>query len=280
MATSLFGWDLLYGSVQNDIKNNRDILVCLTHLVLVSNGFKCIGLGESKTIDGTEPKSETLPKGWNDDYTIRYLYQGRLYNLNATSLDDGVIINLIRIDERTVSSVQFNLRQVAQKTGTLEEIIPDYKSLVDRIKEDLIDKVVVSTKSKNVSSQTDPPASRSNVPDPLYEPPRVPGGSAPISPVQPLNPYDYGRSDLDPFGIDPLRVGPRIGPGLGGGGMLFQPPTGLPGPGTNPGIAPGSLPPGARFDPFRPPEGLPRPRGPQRPDNDDFPPPGYDDMFM
>jgi len=46
MASGLFGWDLLYGSVQKDIKNNQDILVCLTHLVLVSNGFKCIGLGK------------------------------------------------------------------------------------------------------------------------------------------------------------------------------------------------------------------------------------------
>lgn len=51
------------------------------------------------------------------------------------------------------------------------------------------------------------------------------------------------------------------------------------GPG-NLGIAPGSLPPGARFDPFRPPDLLPGPRGPRRPDNDEFPPPGYDDMYM
>lgn len=52
---------------------------------------------------------------------------------------------------------------------------------------------------------------------------------------------------------------------------------GVPG---NLGVPPDSLPPGARFDPFRPPEGLPRPSGPRRPDSDEFPPPGYDDMFM
>ncbi|XP_066154146.1 proteasome inhibitor PI31 subunit [Euwallacea fornicatus] len=281
MASSLFGWDLLYGNVEKDIKNNQDVLVCLTHLVLVSNGFKCIGLGESKTLDGSEPKSESLPRGWNDDYAIRYVYQGRLYNLKASSDDDGTIINLIRVDERTVGLVQLNMNQVAQRTGTLDEMIPENKSIVDVIKKELIDKVVVSTKSKSASSQTDPQHSRdtdstlrdlSRGLDPLRGRPM---------PLSPLDPFDYGRSDLDPFGVDPLRIVPRIGP-RGGGGMLFQPPRGtLPGVGPgNMGIPPNSLPPGARFDPFRPPESFPNPRMPRRPDNDDFPPPGYDDMFM
>ena len=40
------------------------------------------------------------------------------------------------------------------------------------------------------------------------------------------------------------------------------------------------MPPGARFDPFGPPDILrPRPL-PGQPDNDHLPPPGYDDMFM
>lgn len=56
MAGSIFGWDLLYRTVEQDIKNNQDILLALTHFVLVSNGFKCIGLGESKVFDGNEPK--------------------------------------------------------------------------------------------------------------------------------------------------------------------------------------------------------------------------------
>lgn len=119
MATNLFGWDLLYKSVEKDIKTNQDILICLSHLVLVSNGFKCIGLGESKTLDGTENKSEALPDNWNKSYAIRYVYQGKLYNFKATLLDDGVMINLIRIDERSVSLVQLNTRSVAQKSGKM-----------------------------------------------------------------------------------------------------------------------------------------------------------------
>ncbi|XP_030750523.1 proteasome inhibitor PI31 subunit-like [Sitophilus oryzae] len=273
MASGLFGWELLYGSVQNDVKTNQDIIICLTHLVLVSNGFKCIGLGESKNIDGSEAKSETLPKGWNQDYAIRYVYQGRLYNLKGTSLDDGIIINLVRVDERTVGSIQLNTRQVVAKSGSLDEMIPDNNNIVNQIKKELIDAVIVSKKTQDNSSQTQSNPTRTRdedreSPDYLRDFP-IPYryGSQPAVP--------YGRSDLDPFGVAPL---PRIAIPPAGGGMLFNPPRpSLPG---NFGIAPGSLPPGARFDPFRPPQGLPNPRGPHRPDNDEFPPPGYDDMFM
>lgn len=286
MATGLFGWDLLYTSVEKDIKNNQDILVCLTHLVLVSNGFKCIGLGESKNIDGSEAKSEALPKGWNEDYAIRYVYQGRLYNFKATSLDDGVMLNLIRADERTVSLLQLNVRSVVQKSGTLDEMIPDNKNIVDLIKKQLIEKVVVSKKSKEMSSQTEHQPIR-DYPSPLRMPPVDPLRGPVINPLGTTRdilgvPSNYGRSDLDPFGgIDPLRIPNRIMPPTGGG-MIYQPPP-LPSyPGVNSGIPPGSVPPGARFDPFRPPPDIDRyvPRGPRRSDNDEFPPPGFDDMFM
>jgi proteasome inhibitor subunit 1 (PI31) len=45
----------------------------------------------------------------------------------------------------------------------------------------------------------------------------------------------------------------------------------------------GSVPPGARFDPYGPPDIGPRGgpgRGLGEPDPDHLPPPGYDDMFM
>lgn len=110
--SKLFGWELLYNSVASDIKSNQDVLVCFAHLVLVSKGFKCIGLGESKNFDGNEPQSETLPNGWNDEYAIRYVYEGRLYTFLGTRLDDGLVINLIRVNERTVATMQLNTRVV------------------------------------------------------------------------------------------------------------------------------------------------------------------------
>lgn len=58
--------------------------------------------------------------------------------------------------------------------------------------------------------------------------------------------------------------------------MLFAPPP------DRPGLPRGAVPPGARFDPFRPdglnPDPTPGPRRP--PGTDHLPPPGYDDMFM
>ncbi|XP_019870480.2 proteasome inhibitor PI31 subunit [Aethina tumida] len=272
--SSLFGWDLLYSSVKDDINSNEDILVCLTHLVLVSNGFKCIGIGESKVIDGSETKSEALPKGWNDDYTLRYVLQGRLYNLKGTIIDDTIMINLFRVDERTVSMIQLDRSAVQQRNGNLDEMIPDQENLVDLIKKQLIENVTVSKRSRESSSQTEPAA-------PQHPPYFVES----VDPVRSIlvdgrRPPNYGRADLDPFnGMDPLRGPPGLIRPNGGGGMLFQPPPGLPY--LPPGTPPGAIPPGARYDPFRPPNvGFPPRRDPNRPDNDEFPPPGYDDMFM
>lgn len=120
---ALFGWDLLYSSVQNDIKDNQDILICLTHLVLVSNGFKCIGLGESKTLEGSENKSEALPPKWNENYSIRYIHQGRLYIFKATPMSDAVMMNLIRVDEKSVSLLQLNTKSVAGRIGEIYNVI-------------------------------------------------------------------------------------------------------------------------------------------------------------
>ncbi|KAF7286506.1 hypothetical protein GWI33_004913 [Rhynchophorus ferrugineus] len=274
MASGLFGWDLLYNSVEKDIKNDQDILVCLTHLVLISKGFKCIGLGESKHIDGSETKTESLPKGWNEEYAIRYIFQGKLYNLKGTNLDESVILNLVRVDERTVGSLQLNARQVLSRKGTLPDMIPESEDIVAQIQSELIDRVVISTRTQDNATQT--PAVdrgsgiRSTDPFPMF-PFAMPDIGRSL--VQP-----YGRSDLDPFGFEPRNPG-RIGVLPGGGGMIFNPPRPSFPPG-NLGVPPGSLPPGARFDPFRPPDGGPNPRAPRRPDNDEFPPPGYDDMFM
>lgn len=285
MADNPFGWDLLSNSIKNDIRNNQDLLMGLVHYTLVSNGFKCIGLGESKVVTGDEPKSEVLPEGWTDNYAIRYIFQGVLYNLKGTNLDDGIMVNLIRTDERNVSFVQLNTRAVMKRSGSLGEMIPDYLSMIEVIKKQLIDKVIVSKKSRDGSTQTNPTStpqrwqqsitsnSPSNSNNALYE-----NRDYRESFGQFMDPV--GRNDLDPFGVDPLRI-VRPNRPSGGGGMLFQPPGGFGPVPLPPGLPPGAIPPGARFDPFRPPDADRwTGRRPNRPDNDEFMPPGYDDMFM
>lgn len=289
MALNVFGWDLLFKSVEDSIKSDQDVLVCFTHLMLISNGFKCIGLGDSKNIDGTETKSEILPEGWNENYAIRYVFQGNLYNLRATNMDDAVMINLIRVNERSVSMVQLNVKTVVQRSGSLEQVLPSYEELAQTIKKLLIDKVAVSTKYKDSTAQTSDTSSHDSVRDPMpSRAPSNPYGSNPLlverfgPPPVPLgvDPFGVGRNDLNP--IPPGMFGgvPRFQDGVGGG-MLFTGPGGIP-PRNNPnvGIPPGSLPPGARFDPFRPPDMERDQRNPRGRYNDEFPPPGFDDMFM
>lgn len=283
--STLFGWDLLLKSVEKDVKTNQDILVCFVHLVLVNNGFKCVGIGDSKNLDGTENKSESLPNGWQDDYALRYVYQGRLYNLKGTSLEDGIMINMIRVDERKATVVQLNTRVVTSKRGSLDDMIPESKTLAETIKKQLIDEAVVSSKQKDESSQTQSTSTTTDTNNPRFldvsldydddlQPLRQPA-------IPRFNP-GVGRADLDPFaGMVPFPRGIYQPPG-GGGGMLFDPSQG---PRLNPtpniGVPRGSLPPGARFDPFRPPDvDLPRRPRQNNPDNDDFPPPGFDDMYM
>ena len=275
----IFGWDLLYKSVESEIKTKDDILVCLTHLILISKGFRCVGIGESKVLEGDEPKFENLPKGWNEEYAIRYVYQGRLYNLKGTVLDDGITINLLRVDERNVSTVQLNSRFVVNITGPLEQMIPELEALVNTIKNELIETVTTSIKSKNKECQTNLPVNT-----PINSSPSARSMSVPYRPCPflPLN-VGVGVSDLHPFGMNPLGVPgpPHLLPG--GGGMLYTPPQGYGriDPGGNLGVPRGSLPPGARFDPFRPPDIGRVPRRPNNnPDNDELPPPGFDDMFM
>lgn len=164
--------------------------------------------------------------------------------------------------------------------GTLDEMIPDNQNIVDLIKKQLIDKVVVSKKSREMSSQTE---STDNMSYTVID--RRSTGSLhrgnPINPIRQPPLPSYGESDLNPLGgLNPLRNPPGvILPG--GGGNLFSPPRPA-FPGGNIGIPHGALPPGARFDPFRPPDvdRVPPRRPLNRPDNDEFPPPGYDDMFM
>lgn len=99
-------------------------------------------------------------------------------------------------------------------------------------------------------------------------------------PVGPLS--GYGHRDLDP-------LGGLAGLPFGGGGMLMDPrnpmtsvvPGYMGGPDVLP---PGSVPPGARFDPFGPgvvpPNRNPLAGGRFRPDPDHAMPPGFEDMYL
>ncbi|CAG8459462.1 16371_t:CDS:2 [Acaulospora morrowiae] len=125
------------------------------------------------------------------------------------------------------------------------------------------------------------------------------GGDEPLN----YNPLSVGRNDLDPLGSNPILGPPRFGgggiqpfggPSRGGGSIMgpdhpiFDPRV----PDRNSGgirggpqfLPSGAVPPGARYDPvgpFGPLSGRGGGRFPSgEPNNDELPPPGYNDMFM
>ncbi|KAJ7047495.1 PI31 proteasome regulator N-terminal-domain-containing protein [Mycena alexandri] len=165
------------------------------------------------------------------------------------------------------------------------------------------------TESEDVQPTSTPNASTSNPApraDPLRNqpPPVFPGVNPYELPprVGPRSPLEIGRRDLDPFPGMPANPfsPPPLFPGGDGDGMFVGPghpifgggqaagPRGPMGPWGGDGyLPPMGAPPGARFDPVGPTfpgGGLGRGRGgPRRfgePDNDEFMPPGHDDMFM
>lgn len=273
MAKSdIFGWDLLFKVTQQQIRNNQDVLICLVHWKLIREGFKCVGVGEDTTQPNREEMSETLPEGWNaaNKYSLRYVHNGKLYLLIATLIEGNVIINMNRICDNHASGTCINTNVVQVRTGSLDKIIPTYDEVIKKTQTELINPMFENVPSKDTCTQT--PAQTQDTTNPLLEPRRSNIYVPQRQPSLPSfgNPFGVGRSDLDPFAPP-------------GGGMLFQPPgfgSQLPGPPIDPMLPPGSVPPGARYDPIRPLGGGPRITNPRNPDHDHLPPPGYNDMFM
>ncbi|XP_022183898.2 proteasome inhibitor PI31 subunit [Nilaparvata lugens] len=275
----LLHWELIYRLIEKSLSRKEDILVSVVHTILINSGFKCIGLGNSSQPDGRE--SENLPEKWNEgpEYSIRYIKNGKVYVLNTLHVDGEIIVSLLSRDDNKVRSVAFNISStvVELRGDSLSALIPDIRNVVTKIESELMES------EKSVQSQTDPPwqssrATTSSPPPFSRVPQPMPTHSfGPERFAPPIDPFDYGRSDLNPFG--------------GGGGMIFDPLgggagrrpriPGMPGAGVPGGLPRGAVPPGARFEPFGPsnPDGRRGPNAPQ-PDPDHMPPPGYDDMFM
>uniref|UniRef100_A0A8D8RR30 Proteasome inhibitor PI31 subunit n=1 Tax=Cacopsylla melanoneura TaxID=428564 RepID=A0A8D8RR30_9HEMI len=291
MSFNTFGLESFLKLAQDAIKKEDDALVVFIHWLLVKNEFLCIGLGENVDVPDNVEKTEILPVGWNnvETYAIRYLDSaGKLFILRGLKNDVNIIFNFVRAENLNVSSVSFNSKEeVKSLSGRIDTMFPNYQDIGNRIQCNMITPQQ-REQSKDGSTQTrivEPDRNRTECPPPQpIRDPLMIGG--PCRPPR-ADPFNYGRSDLDPL----ANMG-----GTPGGGMLFDPfgqrgrvdpNAGLPGP----GLPRGAVPPGARFDPFGPPDpdrdfGLRMPgrgSGPRLPGsgpNPDMLPPGYDDMFM
>ncbi|XP_045495463.1 proteasome inhibitor PI31 subunit [Colias croceus] len=271
----LFGWDLTFKTVEKDVKRKSDIIIAFIHWNLTKRGFRNIGVGDERTLSGDEVKSEVLPTGWNDNdnYTLRYILDDKLYILHGLNTDGNLIVNLMRSEDLAVSNVAVKTEDTVKGTsGPIDKMLPNYKDLMFNVKRDLIDTL---TERSTISIQTQTGVG-SGLRVASDEPIRIPrvNPDTHLWELPSANLPNVGRSDLDPFAP-------------GGSGMIFNPfgprrDIENPGLGIPGGLPRGAVPPGARFDPFGPPGVGPMPRRrPPPPDADHLPPPGFNDnMFL
>nr|CAD7448223.1 unnamed protein product [Timema bartmani] len=232
------------------------------------------------TLTGSERESESLPEGWNQNrYKLRYVHNKQLFILHGIISQGAIIFNLLRTSDKAITVVHFQPEEVVTSLEgeSIEEIVPKYRAIIDTVRNTLIAPQVTLSRQE-ISTQTSRPSPTIVDVEPISESRNLIYPERSLrEPERPLrHPLRIGQDDLNPFGRT-------------GGGMIFDPFNsrgrgGIPDPGIGiPGGLPrGSIPPGARFDPFGPPGSTPNPgrfgRGP--PDADHLPPPGYDDMFM
>ncbi|XP_066520565.1 proteasome inhibitor PI31 subunit [Hoplias malabaricus] len=270
------GLELLFSSVSGSISAPQDAVLCFVHWEIIKSGYKCLGTGDEPR-DG-EKKSELLPRDWNSSkelYTLRYRSNDDKSSLllKAITVDSALIFNLMNSATDKVTDLTVNVSDYVDETKlqTFESVFKNTQDLEKKLKTSLLPAAKGERSDKKERNDRKERAPASNTQpkpdhDPLRIPPRVPPTAHPPNWTDPMAPFAAGGADLDPFGrrpggmiVDPLRAGfPRSG---------FDPSGGL--------LPPGSVPPGARFDPFGP---IPRHR--PGPDPDHLPPPGYDDMFM
>ncbi|XP_050459833.1 proteasome inhibitor PI31 subunit [Cataglyphis hispanica] len=265
--TNMFGFEALHKVHCKEINKKQDVIILLIHWYLTKCGFRCIGIGDEKAFDASQKGSELLPEGWNSQtsYTLRYIKDEKLYILLGIKSDMDLLLNLVRHHDDSISNIQFSIEEtVISYSGLLETMIPSYHTILYNMQKDFIG-AIYSGNTKEVATQTNSSNSHSfsiklnenqrmrrpiiSEHDPEHDPERV------------------GVRDLNPFGQ--------------GGGMIFnpfpyrpaRPSLGVPG-----RLPPGAIPPGARFDPLGPPDVEPLRPYARRPDDDHFPPPGFD-MF-
>jgi len=281
-----------------NIRDKFDVTVLVLHIILFKHEFKCQdGQGEF-----------SLPANWNsntDSYTFKYkndkdtsnktfliksLRMGNVLLVNAMSLDKQEIIFTLDIDtDKLVKNNNFN---------DVDNLLTNINELVTLFEHSIISPLAPSIiPPPQQGSNNSANRNYYNQRPQQFAPPIVAGGGSSNNNNNNSNRHqeqqNWGDQDLYPGGLQhlpnmafqPSRVGPS---GFGGGSSVGRDHPGFGNvhytygddrdfgsglPGFEGRLPRGAVPPGARFDPFGP---TPRPSGGHnRPDRDDFPPPGF-----
>uniref|UniRef100_T1GIL4 Proteasome inhibitor PI31 subunit n=1 Tax=Megaselia scalaris TaxID=36166 RepID=T1GIL4_MEGSC len=221
-GNEFFGIDLLLKTVEKDVTRNTDIIVVMVHWFLTKNSsFRCIGIGDDRTVTEQDTGSELLPASWNDSserYTLRYVSDKILYILIGTHSANTFLINLLNTRTEKVSNVALKPNDIVKSlNGSIQNMVPSITYLMDRFRKELVKPVFTGT-SRDGITQTQQERDRGSTMsfDDLRFPARN-SGTCTYSPIMLPRPggvrdpiRDVGRSDLMPGGV--------------GGGMIFEPP--------------------------------------------------------
>ncbi|KAI8062503.1 PI31 proteasome regulator N-terminal-domain-containing protein [Gongronella butleri] len=240
--------------------------------------IKSIKLAEKWIIHGLaieDNKTATLEIA-TSDYTSASFFP------YASSSDQSFIHGFI-------SSQRLNDLLVLYKINIIQRLIPGIVKPGYEEEQSKTTTTATSTGHRDPASSSHIPASSTVPPSrPPLMPPIFDPATAPDQPSTLPNPFSVGRDDLDPLHVTfPGQGGGMyVGPGHPMFGRRDDDPAGVLGGGPQ-SLPRGSVPPGARFDPIGPFQGRPPTRGrrpprqfPGEPDNDEPPPPGFDNMFM
>lgn len=267
------GLETCLHAFRDQIKSESDILLLFVHWHLVNKGFQCV-------VDGK--KTEILPADWNAndcEYIISYTHDSKGYELKMITVDQAVIINLMKKSNERTANVTCNPKDhVVNYKNEFQNLFINMNDLFEKIEKEFVPLI-----NENMSNEKKEKENKASTGDSqtYNDPLRVPGRGGNFDPrlSQPYSrPDNYGRSDLEPFGgFDPMRVGGN------GGGMIFDPFRGSNRPRIPGNLPPGAVPPGARFDPFGPPApddltGTSSMRVGPNPSH--LRPPQFDDQFM
>ncbi|XP_037031421.1 proteasome inhibitor PI31 subunit-like [Bradysia coprophila] len=207
------GWSLLFKSVKREIEEKSDVFIAFVHWQLLHAGFKCLGIGDDKTLSDLDEESEELPDGWNMNkvaYSLRYKYDKDVFVLIGTVVDDGcMVLNLLNGKSLEVSNTEFVLdRTVVSLTGKLNVLIPNFANVTTRLQNDLIEPVLSTTKKMPETQtsqliQPDIPSNNLWYPMPPWSPYLPPRPSNEVFSNESYRLYhDWGRTPLlSPFGL-------------------------------------------------------------------------------
>jgi len=287
------------------IRNRFDAVTLVLHLIMKEMfGFRCIGTGDQ--IDPSA-NDKLVPDGWNkssDSYSFSHKHprSGMTFLLKNLTMGEKLLVNGLAVEDNRVYTIELNVNDYIKKGVPVDDyqnLFMNLDALLNIFKREVVNKLLPSSESESESTPSipvfTPPSGRGPPLQPDYDPLRVTPPRQPRIPVSPLYepggyPFDYppfgvGDRDLNPTGPGlpglprfPGGEGNLIGPNHPGFGPYVTDPyagTGpFPGRGRGRGGVPRGHPPGARFDHFGPPGfGF-------EPDNDELPPPGYNNMYL